>query len=45
MAGTVHPLRAERALDNSLARAMVTVPDVQQVFDDLAEARSHGHRG
>jgi hypothetical protein len=30
-------LRAERALDNCLARAIVTLPEVQQVFDDLAK--------
>jgi hypothetical protein len=37
LAGTIHPLRAERALDNCLAWATVTLPEVQQVFDDLAK--------
>jgi hypothetical protein len=37
LAATIHPLRAERALDNCLARAIVALPAVKQVFDDLAK--------
>src|SRR5437660_1612654 len=37
LAGTIHPMRAARALDNCLARTQVTIPEVQQVFDDLAK--------
>ncbi|GMU78877.1 MAG: hypothetical protein AMXMBFR46_16700 [Acidimicrobiia bacterium] len=42
LAGHVHPGRAERALDNALARQFVTLPSCWRVLDDLAE---HGRSG
>ena len=42
LAGSVHPSRAERALDHCLTRRMVTVPACWRVLDDLAE---HGRSG
>lgn len=42
LCGSVHPRRAERALDNSLARRLVTLPALGRVFNDLAE---HGRGG
>src|SRR5206468_8728936 len=42
LCGRVHPLRAERALDNCLSRQMVTVPALWRVHGDLAE---HGRAG
>lgn len=42
LAGSVHPLRAERALDTCLARNFVTVDGAWRVLDDLAQ---HGRAG
>jgi hypothetical protein len=42
LCGSVHPQRAERALDTALARRVVTVPACWRVLADLAE---HGRAG
>ena len=42
LAGTVHPKRAERALENALSKGMVTNRSLLVVFDDLAR---RGRRG
>lgn len=42
LAGTVHPKRAERAMENALSQGLVTQRSLQQVFDDLAR---RGRRG
>jgi len=42
LCGSVHALRAERALDNALARKQVTLAAAWRVLDDLAE---HGRAG
>ncbi len=42
LCGSVRALRAERALDSSLARRLVTLPSLWRVLDDLAE---HGRSG
>lgn len=42
LCGEIHPQRAERALDNALARRLVTVPALWRVLDDAAE---HGRAG
>lgn len=42
LAGLVHPMRAERALDNCLSRRLVSMPACWRVFADLAE---HGRSG
>jgi very-short-patch-repair endonuclease len=36
LAGTLHPQRAERALDNALGRRLTTVPALRQVTEELA---------
>jgi len=36
LCGDIHARRAERALDNALARHMVTIPALWRVLDDLA---------
>jgi very-short-patch-repair endonuclease len=42
LAGVLHPGRAERALDNALARRLTTVRDLQQVTDALARSGRAG---
>jgi predicted transcriptional regulator of viral defense system len=42
LAGSVHPLRAERALDHALARNLVQVPACWDVFLELAERGRSG---
>jgi len=42
LCGTIHPRRAERALDNSLSRGLVTIPACWRVFADLAERGRKG---
>ena len=42
LCGTVHARRAERAMDNALARRLVTLPALARVLEDLAE---HGRGG
>ncbi len=42
LAGCVHPLRAERALDNALARGLVTLEALRRMGIELLE---HGRTG
>jgi hypothetical protein len=42
LCGLLHPRRAERALDNALAREIVTIPACWRVFSDLAERGRKG---
>ena len=42
LCAAVHPRRAERAMDNALARRLVTLPALGRVLDELAE---HGRGG
>lgn len=42
LCGSIHPKRAERALDTALSRRLVTVPACWRVLADLAE---HGRTG
>ena len=41
LSGGVHPSRAERAVDNAIARRLVTVAALWRVLDDLAEPARH----
>lgn len=42
LAGAIHPARVERALDNCLARGLVTLEAVRTVFEEM---RSRGRKG